>query len=137
MLYVDDSLPIEKLREKFSCDTYATETTGVRVIDAKKGHSVVELPLDDRHVNGVGGVMGGAIFTLADFAFAVAANTGQPPTVTVDAAIHFMSAPHGTKLIATATMLKEGRSLCYCRVEVVDEEGRPVATTTATGARVG
>ncbi len=71
MLYVDDSLPIEKLREKFSCDTYATETTGARVIDAKKGHSVVELPLCDR------------------------------------------------------------------RVEVVDEEGRPVATTTATGARVG
>ena len=132
MLYVDGSLPIEKLREKFSCDTYATETTGARVIDAKKGHSVVELPLDDRHVNGVGGVMGGAIFTLA-----VAANTGQPPTVTVDTAIYFMSAPRGTKLIATATMLKEGRSLCYCRVEVVDEEGRPVATTTATGARVG
>lgn len=137
MIYIDDKLPLEEIREKFRSDTYASQTTGIVITDAQKGYGRVELELDERHVNGQGGVMGGAIFTLADYAFAVASNTGQECTVTVDTSIHFMSAPKGKKLIAESRALKSGRTLCYFQTEITDELGTPVATATATGARVG
>lgn len=137
MLFIDDKLPLEEIRERFRSDTFATQTTGIRLVDAKKGYGRAELDLDERHKNGQGGVMGGAIFTLADYAFAIASNTGQEGTVTVDTSIHFMSAPKGKTLIAESRMLKSGRTLCYFQTTITDELGTPVATATATGARVG
>ena len=44
-----------------------------------KGHSVCEMPIEDIHRNAMGNIMGGAIFTLADFALAIAGNVSQPP----------------------------------------------------------
>lgn len=137
MKYVDDDLPFEQIRDRFRADIYASETTGIEILEARKDYGRAVLELDGRHVNGQGGVMGGAIFTLADYAFAIATNTGQEKTVTVETSIHFMAPPRGKKLFAEAKMLRSGRHLCCCEVTITDEFGTQVATTTATGARVG
>ena len=62
-------------REIFSHDIYATETTGIVIEEAEPGHAVCSFSIDKRHLNAHNRVMGGAIFTLADFAFAIAANS--------------------------------------------------------------
>ena len=60
---------IEDARGYFSCDRFATEN-GMTLDELDETHAVTSLTIDARHKNAYGGVMGGAIFTLADFAFA-------------------------------------------------------------------
>lgn len=79
--------------------------------------------------------MGGAIFTLADFALAIACNIGEKPTVAVCNSIEYLSVAKGSKLIATCNADKSGRSLGFYTAEVTDELGTLVAKMTATGFR--
>lgn len=55
-----------------------------------------------RHLNAAGTVQGGALFTLADFAFAVAANAGGVLTVSLQNSISFLRAAKPARLTARA-----------------------------------
>ena len=77
--------------------------------------------------------MGGAIFTLADFAFAVAANCGGGTMVSLNSQITYLSPARGETLIAVARRVRQGRSTGYYRVEVSDEVGTQVAEVVTTG----
>ena len=130
MLNKDTSL--EEVRAFFREDRFATEACGCRVLEARQGHAVCAFDVTPVHRNAQGNVMGGAIFTLADFALAIACNIGEQPTVSVSNTIEFMSATRGTQLIATGTASKSGRSLGFYTVDVADDLGTPVARMTAT-----
>ena len=81
--------------------------------------------------------MGGAIFTLADFAFAVAANRPDAsPTVTVSTSISFVGAGKGESLIGEAKLLKDGKRTCFYEVEVRDEVGNLVAIASTVGGHI-
>ena len=129
---LDENCPLEDVRALFANDHFATEACGCRVIEAARGHAVCEFDIADIHCNATGNIMGGAIFTLADFALAVGCNMGEEPTVSVNNNIEFMSAAKGTKLIATCSADKSGRTLGFYTVDVVDDLGTPVAKMTAT-----
>lgn len=131
---IDEKLSLDEVRAIFANDRFAT-MAGCRIVEASKHHAVCEMPLTDLHQNANGGIMGGAIFTLADFALAVAVNVGQPDTVAVDNAIRYLNAPKGTKLIATARVDKAGRSLAFVTVSVTDDTGRDIAVMTSTSFR--
>ena len=81
--------------------------------------------------------MGGAIFTLADFAFAVASNWNKPLHVSTTSQITYLGVARGSRLIAQAHRVKEGRSTCYYLVEVTDDLGNAVAHVTASGFSKG
>ena len=82
--------------------------------------------------------MGGAIFTLADFAFAVAANGGsERVTVSQHVSITFLSPAKGSELLAEASCRKAGRTTCLYQVEVRDELGTYVAHAEVNGFTVG
>jgi acyl-CoA thioesterase len=129
---IDESCTIDEVRALFANDHYATEACGCRVVEAARGHAVCEFDIQDIHRNAQGGVMGGAIFTLADFALAIACNIGEQPTVSVSNSIEFMSGAKGGRLIATCDADKSGRSLGFYTIDVRDELGTPVARMTAT-----
>lgn len=129
---IDESCTIDEVRALFANDHYATEACGCRVVEAARGHAVCEFDIQDIHRNAQGGVMGGAIFTLADFALAIARNIGEQPTVSVSNSIEFMSGAKGGRLIATCDADKSGRSLGFYTIDVRDELGTPVARMTAT-----
>lgn len=131
---IDENLPIEEVRAIFANDRFATNA-GCTIVEASKHHAVCEMTLADLHLNAQGGIMGGAIFTLADFALAVAVNVGQPDTVAIDNNIRYLSSPKGKVLRATARMDKAGRSLAFCTVTVTDDTDRVIAVMTATGFR--
>ena len=80
----------------------------------------------------MGNVMGGAIFTLADFALAIACNIGEGPTVAVNNTIEYLNSTKGSTLIATCDADKSGRSLGFYTIEVKDDLDTPVAKMTAT-----
>ena len=129
---IDESCTIDEVRALFANDHYATEACGCRVVEAARGHAVCEFDIQDIHRNAQGGVMGGAIFTLADFARAIACNIGEQPTGSVSNSIEFMSGAKGGRLIATCDADKSGRSLGFYTIDVRDELGTPVARMTAT-----
>ena len=129
---IDANASLEEVQRIFANDRYATEATGCRVVEAAPGHGVCEFDIEERHINEKGGVMGGAIFTLADFAIAIAANVGEEPTVSVACSIQYMSAARGNRLIATADADKNGRNLGFYDCFVTDELGTPVARVTGT-----
>ena len=80
--------------------------------------------------------MGGAIFTLADFAFAVLVNNLHNPTVAQQVSINFLSIPKGKRLIATAHIKKDGRSTSVVNVDVTDDTGKDIAQFTGTGFKL-
>lgn len=129
---IDKDCPIDEVRAFFANDRYATEACGCEVLEASVGHAVCAFNIAPVHLNAQGHVMGGAIFTLADFALAIACNMGENPTVSVSNTIEFMSAARGSRLIATCDADKSGRSLGFYAVDVRDELGTPVARMSAT-----
>jgi acyl-CoA thioesterase len=80
--------------------------------------------------------MGGAIFTLADFCYAVAANAEKLSAVTESAHIMFLNQVRGNKLIAEAKCLKSGRRNCYFEISITDELGTNVAVVTEVGCKI-
>lgn len=131
-IVLSENPAIEDVRELFADDRFATEAAGCHVMEGRKGYAVCEMDITDVHRNAFGGVMGGAIFTLADYALAISCNLGEEPTVAAVNTIEFMSAAKGTKLIATSSVDKSGRHLGFYTVEVTDDTGRKVAKMTAT-----
>lgn len=113
-------------------DRFSTERCGCRVEDAAPGYAVCSFDITPEHLNGIGLVMGGAIFTLADFAMGVAAGVGQEPSVSVSNSIEFMSPAKGHVLRAVARADRAGRSIGFYTVDVTDELGTQVAKMTAT-----
>ena len=129
---IDENTPLEELRAFFAMDLWATDACGCRILEASRGHAVCEFDITPTHKNARGAVMGGAIFTLADFALAIASNVGEEPSVSVANTIEFMSAAKGERLIARAEADKSGRALGFYTIDVADELGTPVARMTAT-----
>jgi acyl-CoA thioesterase len=122
----------------FSGDCYATNVTGAVLDEARENYARCHLVLEPRHRNAHGQVMGGVIFTLADFAFAVAANGPgmETPTVTLSSQIQFLAPVKGGCLTAETTCLKAGRRTCVFEILIRDDCGTSVAKTVATGCRV-
>lgn len=134
---LDENCTIDEVRELFANDHFATDACGCRVVEASRGRAVCEFDIAGIHRNAQGAVMGGAIFTLADFALAIGCNIGETPTVSVSNTIEYMSVAKGSKLIATCSADRSGRSLGFYTVDVVDDLGTPVARMTATCFRRG
>ena len=65
---------IKKLEQILLNDRFAGNND-IRLISISKGEAVAELVISDKHLNGVNIIQGGALFTLADFAFAAASNS--------------------------------------------------------------
>ena len=129
---LSDNPTLEEVASYFANDQFATRAAGCTVVEASRGHAVCEMKLTEIHRNATGNVMGGAIFTVADLAFAVASNVGESVTVSVASSIEFMSAAKGERLIATADVDKNGRTLAFYTCYVTDELGTPVARATQT-----
>ena len=120
---------IEEIKHSFAKDRFATEAAGIEIERAETGYAFCRMKLDAIHRNARNGVMGGAIFTLADFSVAVAANGHKenPDTVTLHAGITFLSPAKGKQLICEATCLKAGRTASLYEAVVTDEVGTQVA----------
>ena len=128
---------LEELKARFQSDCFAAKVLGAEIREAEPGRALCAVRLRPEHMNANHTPMGGAIFTLADFAFAVAAN-GFAERVTVSQAVSitFLSPARGGELLAQARCLKAGRTTCLYEVEVTDELGTYVAQASVNGFTV-
>lgn len=126
---------IDEAREYFKGDRFALEN-GVTLDEIGPGSAVCSLAIADRHRNAENGVMGGAIFTLIDLAFAAAANDVHRPTVAQQVSVNFLSGSRGARLTARAACRKDGRTSCVYAVDVTDDLGRDIAAAVVTGFKI-
>lgn len=131
-LPLEETASLDEVRAFFADDRFATRACKARIVEARRGHAVCEFVIEDIHRNAMGAVMGGAIFTLADFALAIASNIGEAPSVSVSNSIEFVSAAKGEKLIATCDADKSGRKLGFYTVRITDDRGTLIAIMNAT-----
>ena len=131
-----NSKTLDEVREIFEGDRFATEN-GAVIEEIGDRRAVCSLRITPSHRNAMGAVMGGAYFMLADFAFAVAANSEKMGCISLRSDISFLSAAKGERLFAEAICVKDGRSTACYRVNVTDELGNLTATVTVTGYHVG
>ena len=78
------------LQEKFIKDLFVSEGLGAVIDEASYGYARGSMEIEPRHCNALGIPMGGTIFTLADFAFAVASNQKGRDVVTQASQITFL-----------------------------------------------
>lgn len=127
---------LEEIRKIFSDDLYATQATGIEIDAVSENYAKCSLKLERKHKNAAGSIMGGVMFTLADFTFAVATNATNPITVTTVSQISFLNSPKGDTLYAESRLLKDGRNACFYEISISDNLGTPVAFVSVSGAHI-
>ena len=113
-------------KELFQTDQYA-KLSGIEIVSVTAGHAVARMPVQPCHLNALGVVQGGAMFTLADLAFGAACNSRGVVTLAINASITFMKAVTTGTLTATARELDSNSKLGTYTVDITDEQGNLVA----------
>ncbi len=126
---------IEEAREVFRGDRFAMKN-GMQIDEMEENRSVCSMTLSEDHCNAYGGIMGGVIFTLADFALAVTANQIHYPSVAQQVSINYLNAPKGERLIAEAECIKSGKTTTIIHVTVKDDLETPVALFVGTAFKL-
>ena len=108
---------------------------GIEIVEASPGYALVEMKIEDKHKNGINIVQGGAIFTLADYAFAIASNADGSTTVGINASISYFKAPVGTYLRAEAREESKNKKISGYHVDIKDEDGTLIASFSGLGYR--
>jgi acyl-CoA thioesterase len=126
-----------RLEAVFQSDAYADDV-GARLVEWDGGRAVCRLAPEARHLNFVGSVHGGALFSLADSALAVACNSWGRLCVALSIETQFLSAPVDEVLVATAVERSRTRRTAAYAIDVTSEaEGTLRATFQAMAFRTG
>ena len=116
---VDETNSLEEIRAYFAQDKFAAQAQ-CSIIEAAPNHAICEMPITENHLNANGTVMGGAMFTLADFTMAIISNMDNKPTVAIDCTIRFFSPAKGVG---------------FYTVDITDDLGTNVAQFVCTAHR--
>jgi acyl-CoA thioesterase len=117
---------MEHIKTFFKKDKFA-KYIGADLIEVTKGCAKGKMKIESHHLNGMGSVQGGTIFTLADFVFAAACNSHEIVAVAIDCNITFMKAVSSGTLYATAEENSINPKLGSYNIKVTTEEGELVA----------
>lgn len=114
-------------KERMEKDALAKHL-GIGLLEMKAGYAKTTMEVKPELLNGVGLTHGGAIFTLADFAFAAASNAHGPVAVALNVNINFLKATtEGAILTAIAKEENLTRKTGLYRLEVTDDSGQLIA----------
>lgn len=120
-------MDMQAIRDFFNrADAFAGHN-GMTLVEVREGYARAEMVLQPFHLNGAGTVHGGALFTLADFAFAAASNSRGQLALSINSSISIFKGAKTGKLIAEARELSHAPKLAGFAVEVRNEAGELLA----------
>ena len=132
---------ISRIKEFADKDQFA-KMTGTVIEAIGEDEIVCALDLGPSHLNAGGTVQGGAVFTLADFAFALACNAddlqADNDAISISQSSHivFFRPAQGSRLVAKTICLQKGRKISVYRITVTDNSGQTVAEMIGNAYRV-
>ena len=111
---------------------------GITIEDADYDYGKVSLALDEHVTNSLGMLHGGAMFTLADMAFGLAANFDQEDgtMISTNATISYMKSAKTGPIVAEARLANGGRHLATYEVKIYDGQGTYIACAMISGYRL-
>ena len=118
---------MESIKRFFSQRDQFAKHNDIELVSVAPGRAQVKMVLEPHHLNGVNLAHGGAIFTLADFAFAVASNSHGTLAVAINVSITFMKAVSTGTLWADAREVSLNPKLGSYTIDVKDDAGHLVA----------
>ena len=116
---------------KFCHDNLVIDYLDVEVVE-RDGAVILELTVDERHVNLYNICHGGVLTTMADTAMGAACLALGKKVVTVSLTIEFMHAvPFAKKIFMRPSVLHDGRQTMTCECEILDGAGKLYAKVHA------
>ena len=126
-------MDFEKIRNFLNEEDKFCKFCGIQLTVVGDGYAEAVLRVDKNKLNGRNVVQGGAIMTLADFAFAGAVNGSGVTGVSLNCATNFIRPGTGRELKAVCRKVSQGKKTAVYVSEVTNEEGKLVATMNITG----
>lgn len=128
---------LESLRELYAGRYWGL--VGIETVSAERGRVVNRIALQDHHLNYNHIVHGGVIASLVDSAAGGAVRSLRDPTeikarphATSDLHVTYLSPVAGGEIIATARVVKAGRTAIFTEVDVTTGDGKLVARGMVT-----
>lgn len=118
---------MERVRKNFCERDQLARHLGIELLELSPGHATARMEIKPFHLNGADSVHGGAIFSLADFAFAAACNTHGTLAVAINATIAITRAVSSGVLTATAREITLNPKLGLYEVAVRDQQDEIIA----------
>ncbi|MBP5369978.1 MAG: hotdog fold thioesterase [Bacteroidales bacterium] len=122
---------IEKTKQLIGKDRFAI-VNGITLEDVSTGTATAKMTINEQHLNGLGTVQGGAIFTLADLAAAAASNSYGVPAVALSCNISFIKAAKSGVLTANASEVYRRRTVAGYEVRITDQDENLIAVFNST-----
>jgi acyl-CoA thioesterase len=122
----EEEITSDTLKTFFRRDLFA-EFVGIELLDAEDGRAKARLRLKDHHRNGIGLIQGGAIFTLADLAFAAAVHSRGQIAVAIHCSISYLKAAKGDLIQAEAEEVSCGPKIAVYTVRITDASGEVIS----------
>lgn len=113
--------------QQFAAQDAFAQHLGIELLEASAGYAKVQLAITEKHLNAMHTVHGGLIFTLADVAFAIAANAHGPVAMAINAHISYFKAVTEGTLVAEAKETSLNPKLATYTVSVSNEQGDAIA----------
>lgn len=112
---------MKNIKEFFQKRDQFAKYVGIELMEASEGKAKVRLKIKEHHLNGVNLVHGGAIFALADFAFAVASNSHGTLALGINANISYVKSAKDGILTAEAMEVARNAKLATYQVNITNE----------------
>lgn len=129
---------IQKILEYRQRENRFGNLVGMTIAEASDGYARGELKVRPEHLNPLGTVHGGCLYTLADSIGGTASATRGTITPTVSSDMHFLNAARDTDtLICEAREVKRGRTISVYAIEIRSDSGKLIADGTFTYFNVG
>ncbi|MCE5285958.1 MAG: PaaI family thioesterase [Pelosinus sp.] len=128
-------MELNKCKEFFEQQDHYAKHSGIEIVKFEPGYAKVQMPIKDFHLNGVKIVHGGAIFTLADYAFGIASNSRGQIAVSINASISYIKAVSSGTLLAEAKEVSLEARLSNYIINITNEQNQLIAVFHGTAYR--
>ncbi len=124
-------MDFEKLKELRNVGF--NRAVGVVTTEISEGYAKAEVEIGPQHMNPIGSVHGGVLFTIADITAGAAATSRGRYMTTMSSNMNFLRpAINCKKLYGETREIKLGKQVCVYEVTITDDAGREIAIATVT-----
>ena len=125
---------LQEIKEMLSNDKFV-QFIGITLDEMEDGKAVTSVVINKDHLNGLGIVQGGLVFTLADYAFAAASNSRGKAAVGIRCDIIYIKPVKEGTLTAIAEEVSCTNKISNYEVKVYNDQKELVAKFSGTGFR--
>ena len=127
-------MDMNALKVFFLKDRFAV-LAGAELMEIREGYAKARMKVTEHHLNGGDVCQGGALFTLADLAFAAAVNSHLTLTFSTSSQITFIRPVASGYVYAEAVEIVNHKRMPFAEVRITDEEAQLVAVFSSSGYR--